>query len=104
VIHRDLKPDNVFHLTDPTSSYPAVKLSDFEFAIETSAEDGANTGVWRTDEAGHPGYRPMELRTDQQRRLILSRLKADTGQVFDELSDEKVLAAANVSTSMSSGC
>ncbi|SMY23000.1 unnamed protein product [Zymoseptoria tritici ST99CH_1A5] len=96
VVHRDLKPDNVFLATTTDSIYPNVKLSDFEFAVETSTTDGFNPQVLRRDDAGNACWRPMELRTDDQQKAILDKEKEDTGQEYRSLIDEQILAAANL--------
>ncbi|CAF9919092.1 G2-specific serine/threonine protein kinase [Imshaugia aleurites] len=64
VVHRDIKPGNVFLDTEDRKSgipfYPIAKLGDWGLARQTYANDPDNPSVLHL--AGTPGYRPPEQR------------------------------------------
>ncbi|KXT05850.1 hypothetical protein AC578_1039 [Pseudocercospora eumusae] len=80
IIHRDLKADNVFLSSEEGRLYPKPKVADFEFAIETSADDPFNPKVYREQAAGHVScIAPESLK-----------------QCHDSVEDDQLLSAANV--------
>ena len=59
----DLKPDNVLLHSERLGHYPAYptpKLSDFEFAMETSQDDKDNPHKYYDENAGQLGYKAPE--------------------------------------------
>lgn len=62
----DLKPDNLLLHSERLEQYPAYptpKLSDFEFAIQTSPDDKENPQKYYDENAGQLGYKAPEAQS-----------------------------------------
>ena len=60
VIHRDIKPDNIFLYDPPVGGewqlYPSPKLGDFDRAVETNLQDPSTTNPRMFRNVGTPGF------------------------------------------------
>ena len=77
IVHKDIKPDNVFLDTSNLchyNRYPTPKLADFGLAIETSPSDPLNPSVYNTD-SGTAGYKAPEM---------IAFADRETGQAVDD--------------------
>lgn len=60
VVHRDLKPDNIILLDEPTAQKASLRILDFGIARATKATTQTDTGTG----LGTPGYMAPEQRTN----------------------------------------
>lgn len=64
VIHRDIKPDNIFLYNPPAGGewqlYPSPKLGDYDRAVESSLQDPGTTNPRMFRDVGSPGFVPPE--------------------------------------------